>query len=388
MKIHEYQAKELLKHYGIPVLREIVASTPEEALSNAEKIGPCVLKAQIHSGGRGKVGGVRYAATPAEAKQTAEQMIGMNLVTPQTGPEGKTVRKLLICEPAEIKKEYYVSITGDTQKKGLLIIASESGGTEIEEMSKSHPEKIVQIPISVIEGFRNYEGIYTAEALHINHEHQELFVSILRSMVDLYLEKDCSLIEINPLAETLDGKLVCLDAKINFDDNALYRHPEIIKLRDIYEEDSREYKASLSNLSYVSLTGNIGCMVNGAGLAMATMDIIKKFGGEPANFLDVGGSATSEKVSAAMEILLSSPHIKSIFVNIFGGIMKCDVIAEGILNAYRPDISIPVILRLDGTNVEKGKQLLKESGYPFIMVSDMAEGAQEAVNAAERGIDL
>lgn len=386
MKIHEYQAKELLQAYGAPVPTGVVAETPEEAREAARQYDKCVLKAQVHSGGRGKAGGVKLAQGPEDAFEKAGQILGMKLVTKQTGPEGKIVRKLLVTEAVEVKKEYYLSITGDSQRAGLVIVASGEGGTEIEETAKTNPEAIIQVPISVNTGFRRYEGIDTAKRIGLPQELQKDFIRLLDSMTRLYLEKDCSLVEINPLVETADGKLLCLDAKVNFDDNALMRHPELMELRDINEEDPKEYKASQYDLNYISLDGNIGCLVNGAGLAMATMDIIGKFGGRPANFLDVGGSATTERVKAAFEILLSDPNVKAIFVNIFGGIMKCDIIAEGIVQAAKEiSISVPLVVRLEGTNVERGREILASSGMSIIAAADMADGAHKAVNAAKGG---
>lgn len=384
MKIHEYQAKELLASYGVPVPQGIPVTTPEQAYEIACRYGSCVVKAQVHSGGRGKAGGVKFAKTPEDAKSIAAQMLGMKLVTKQTGPEGKIVKKILIAQPVDVKREFYLSITGDSERAGLVIVASAAGGTEIEETAKEHPESIVQIPISVTEGFKSYQGIRAAEVLGLEGELQKQLISMLAKMTKAYIEKDCSLIEINPLVETEEGNLICLDAKVNFDDNALFRHPEVLALRDIDEEDPKEYKASLSDLNYVSLDGDIGCLVNGAGLAMATMDIIKNFGGKPANFLDVGGSATTERVKAAFEILLSDSYVKAIFVNIFGGIMKCDIIAEGLVQATRElGISIPIVVRLEGTNVDLGRQIIAQSGLTIIAASDMADGACKAIAAAK-----
>ncbi|MBP5552535.1 MAG: ADP-forming succinate--CoA ligase subunit beta [Spirochaetales bacterium] len=384
MKIHEYQAKELLASYGVAVPKGAVAKTPEQAYEIAKEFGSCVVKAQVHSGGRGKAGGVKFAKTPEDAKSIATQMLGMKLVTKQTGPEGKIVRQVLIAQPVDVKREFYLSITGDSERAGLVIVASAAGGTEIEETAKEHPEAIVQIPVSAIEGFKGYEGIRAAEVLGLEGDLQKQLISLLSKLTEAYLEKDCSLIEINPLVETEEAQLLCLDAKVNFDDNALFRHPDILTLRDITEEDEKEYKASLSDLNYVSLDGDIGCLVNGAGLAMATMDIIKNFGGSPANFLDVGGSATTERVKAAFEILLSDGNVKAIFVNIFGGIMKCDIIADGLVQATRElGVSIPIVVRLEGTNVELGKQIIEKSGLSIISASDMADGARKAIAAAK-----
>ena len=386
MKIHEYQAKEMLASYGVNVPGGIPAVDADQAYEAAKKFGACVIKAQVHSGGRGKAGGVKFAKTPEEAKEIASKMLGMKLVTKQTGPEGRIVRQVLVTEPADVKKEYYLSITTSNETAGLVIVASAAGGTEIEETAKEHPEAIVQIPVSAVEGFKTYQGIRTAEVLGLEGDLQKQLISLLAKLTRAYVEKDCSLIEINPLVETADGQLLCLDAKVNFDDNALFRHPEVVAMRDINEEDPKEYKASLSDLNYVSLDGDIGCLVNGAGLAMATMDIIKNFGGNPANFLDVGGSATTERVKAAFEILLSDGNVKVIFVNIFGGIMKCDIIAQGLVQATREmGVSIPIVVRLEGTNVDLGRKIISESGLAIIAADDMADGARKAVAAAKGG---
>ena len=387
MKIHEYQAKELLLAYGAPVPAGTVAETPEDVRKAAESMLPCVVKAQVHSGGRGKAGGVKLAKTAEEAEEIARQMLGMRLVTKQTGAEGKIVHKVLVTEAVEVKKEYYLSVTGDMNRAGLVIVASSAGGTEIEETAKTAPEAIIQVPVSAVLGLKSYEVIETADRIGLPQALRAQFQTLLDAIVRLYLEKDCSLVEINPLVETEGGTLLCLDAKINFDDNALYRHPEITALRDVSEEEEKEYRASQFDLNYVSLEGSIGCLVNGAGLAMATMDIIQKFGGSPANFLDVGGSATTERVAAAFEILLSDQHVKAIFVNIFGGIMKCDVIAEGIVSAAKKTgLPVPLVVRLEGTNVERGREILRESGMQIIPASDMADGARKAVEAAKGGL--
>ena len=384
MNIHEYQAKQILSSYNVPVPKGVLCDDPSKISELAQSFGSCVVKAQVHSGGRGKAGGVKFARTAEQAKAIATSMFGMKLVTKQTGPEGKIVRKVLFSEPVDVKREFYLSITNDSENAGLVIVVSAAGGVEIEQTAKEHPELISKIPVSAVEGFKTYEGIRVAELLDLNPSQQSQLVSMLANLCRLYLEKDCSLVEINPLVETTDGNLLCLDAKINFDDNALFRHPEILEMRDTAEEDTKEYKASLSGLSYVSLDGDIGCLVNGAGLAMATMDIIKNFGGSPANFLDVGGSATTEKVKAAFEILLSDGNVKAIFVNIFGGIMKCDIIAEGLVQATREmGVSIPIVVRLEGTNVELGRKIIKSSGLSIIAASDMADGARKAIAAAK-----
>lgn len=390
MKIHEYQAKELLGSYGAPVPGGVLGETPGEiekaAKALIETSGRCVLKAQVHSGGRGKAGGVKVAGSLEEAVSAAEAMLGMKLVTRQTGPEGKIVRKILVTEAVDVEKEFYVSVTTDSEKAGLMLILSAEGGTEIEETARLHPEKIEQIPVSVTEGLKNYECIQAAKALGLTGQTEEELADLLKKMVRLFMEKDCSLIEINPLVETRQGHLLCLDAKINFDDNALYRHPDVAALRDPSEEDPKENEAAKYGLNYIRLDGNIGCLVNGAGLAMATMDMIGHYGARPANFLDVGGSASVEKVTAAFEILLSDSHVKAILVNIFGGIMKCDVIAEGIVQAARVvSLHVPLVVRLEGTRVEEGRRILRESALPIIQASDMADGVKKAVSAAVGG---
>jgi len=383
VKIHEYQAKELLRDYGLPVPTGYIAFTALEAKQAAANYGSCVLKAQIHSGGRGKAGGVKLAKDPDDAYAIALNMIGMTLVTKQTGPSGKTVHRILVTEKITAKQEYYLSVIGDNENAGLLIVASADGGTEIEETAKDHPERIVQVPVSLSNGFEKADGVAVAKAFGFTGELKDELLEILSGMVRLYVERDCSLVEINPLTLTTEGHLVCLDAKVTFDDNALFRHPEIVSMRDIDEEDPKEYKAAQHDLSYVTLDGDIGCLVNGAGLAMATMDIIKNYGGKPANFLDVGGSATAEKVKVAFEILLSDPNVKAIFINIFGGIMKCDVIATGVVGAAKEiGLNIPVVVRLEGTNVDLGREILKQSGLAIITAIDMADGARKAIEAA------
>lgn len=384
MKIHEYQAKRLLESYRVPVPRGYMADNPDQAFEAAVELGECVVKAQVHSGGRGKAGGVKFARTPREAMEITKAMIGTTLVTHQSGP--KLVRKVLVTQAVGVRREMYLSITGRNENADLVIVASAAGGVEIEETAKTNPEAIVQIPISIEEGLTNEEIMKTAKLFNLNEEQTKTLGVILTGMLQLYLEKDCSLVEINPLVETDKGEILCLDAKVNFDDNALFRHPDILKLRDIDEEDPKEYKASLSDLNYVSLDGDIGCLVNGAGLAMATMDIIKNFGGSPANFLDVGGSATTEKVKAAFEILLSDGNVKAIFVNIFGGIMKCDIIAEGLVQATREmGVKIPIVVRLEGTNVDLGREIIRKSGLSIIAATDMADGARKAIQAAKGG---
>ena len=386
MKIHEYQAVNLFKEYGLPVPEGKLAESEEEAVKLSEGFTPCVLKAQVHSGGRGKAGGVKAARNTEEVRDAAEKLFGMRLVTRQTGPEGKIVRKVLLSETVDVVREFYVSITTDNESGNPVLMMSSDGGTEIEETAKLHPEKILRIPVSVTEGYKNYQGILAADFLGLEGENRKELQSVLKGLVRLYGEKDCSLAEINPLVIDGNGKLMCLDAKINFDDNALFRHPDVMELRDVLEEDPKEARAKEFDLNYVSLDGNIGCLVNGAGLAMATMDIIRKFGAKPANFLDVGGSATTERVTRAFELLLSDSRVEAIMVNIFGGIMKCDVIAEGIVAAAKTTgLSIPLVVRLEGTNVELGKKILDESGLAIIPASDMADAARKAVAAASEG---
>ncbi len=385
MNIHEYQAKELLASAGVPVPRGILALTGEEARAASERLGgKCVVKAQIHSGGRGKAGGVKLAASPGEAEVAAQDLLGRTLVTKQTGAAGKVVRKVYITEAVDIAREYYLSVTNDAAKTCLTIIASGEGGTEIEEVTARNPGAIVRERVSIFTGFRAYEGREVARQIGIPREVTGEFIEILRQILRLYVECDCSLVEINPLVLTREGKLLALDAKISLDDNALPRHPDLASLRDEAEEDPKEVRAQKFDLNYVALDGNIGCMVNGAGLAMATMDIIGAFGGRPANFLDVGGSATAERVAAAFEILLSDPNVRVILVNIFGGIMKCDIIAEGIVGAARHlDISVPVVVRLEGTNEERGKEILASSGLALISAADMADAARKCVALAK-----
>ena len=386
MKIHEYQARELFVQYGIPCPQGYLALNAEEAVSAAKRLGayPVVVKAQIHSGGRGKAGGVKVCHNEDEVRSFAGQLIGKRLVTHQTGPEGKEVQRLFVTEGAQIAREYYFSMTVDSANACVVMIASAEGGTEIEELSKEHPEKILQQRIDPTHGYKDYDGWEMAQKLGLSGDLAKAFVKIARGMYKLFMEKDCSLVEINPLIETHDGVLCAIDAKVNFDDNALFRHPDIVSLRDFNEEDPKEIQASKYDLNYVSLDGSVGCMVNGAGLAMATMDIIKSFGGSPANFLDVGGSATTERVTAAFEILLSDPNVKAILVNIFGGIMKCDVIAQGIVEAARAmEIHVPVVVRLDGTNADLGRQILRDSGLKLVPAETFAEAAKTAVELAK-----
>ncbi len=388
MKIHEYQAKELFASYGIPVPAQALITKPEEieAAIDAVDAPLRVVKAQIHAGGRGKAGGVKLAKSREEAVEKASAMLGAKLVTKQSGPEGKAVHKVLITQGLDIEKEYYLSITVDNEHSCLVIIASGAGGTEIEEMAVSHPELIVKMPVALENGLRDYQAREVARRIGIPAENGKEFMQILSKMFALFTEKNCSLVEINPLILTDEHKLVALDAKITFDDNGLVRHPELLPLRDPMEEDPMEVKATEAGLNYVALDGDIGCLVNGAGLAMATMDIIHKFGGDPANFLDVGGSASTEKVTAAFEILLSNPKVHAIMVNIFGGIMKCDIIAQGIVEAAKAvQIRVPLVVRLEGTNAQQGKEIIRQSGLSIVPAVSLADAAHKAVTLAKEG---
>ena len=379
MNIHEYQAMELFRSYGIPVNAGRVACTPEEAVQAARELpaGPYVLKAQIHSGGRGKAGGVKVLSSLQEVESAAKEMLGSRLVTRQTGPQGKTVRKLLVCPCRETAHEYYLSMTLDASTGRVAVLSSAEGGMEIEQIAASMPDRIFRVSVDPAVGLKGYHGLALAKRLGLDAAQTAQLVSLLKAMYRLYWEKDCSLIEINPLAADSEGRLAALDAKINFDDNALYRHKDIAELRDPYEEDPREVEASKYGLNYIQLDGSIGCMVNGAGLAMATMDIIQAFGGSPSNFLDVGGGASAEKISGAFGILLSDPNVKGIFINIFGGIMRCDAVAEGVVSAARAfGVRVPVVVRLEGTNAEAGSEILKRSGLEIIPAAGMADGAR------------
>ena len=387
MKIHEYQAKELFSFYGIPVPAQKLANTPEEAEKAAESFGGrCVVKAQVHAGGRGKAGGVKLVKSAGEAKEVAQRLIGSTLTTHQSGGAGSYVPSVLVTECADIAKEYYVAMTFDPEAGAPVIIASAEGGMEIEQLAKDAPEKIARIPVSLETGFMAYHGYAAGAALGLHAGQKKQLVKILSAMYKLFIDKDCSLVEINPLIADGEGNLIALDAKVNFDDNALFRHPDMAALHDPSQEEPHEEKAKEAGFSYVKLDGSIGCLVNGAGLAMATMDIIKGFGGEPANFLDVGGSATAEKVTSAFELILSDPNVKAILVNIFGGIMKCDVIAEGVVEAAkRTKLSIPLVVRLQGTNLARGKEILAASGLDLIPAEGFKEAVEKAVAAAKGG---
>ncbi|UJL47923.1 ADP-forming succinate--CoA ligase subunit beta [Virgibacillus sp. NKC19-16] len=383
MNIHEYQGKDLLREFGVKVPDGHVAYTADEAVEAAEKLGSAVtvVKAQIHAGGRGKAGGVKIAKSKEEVRTYANEILGKTLVTHQTGPEGKEVKRLLIEEGSDIQKEYYVGVVLDRTTSRVVIMASEEGGTEIEEVAKDNPEKIFQEVIDPVIGLSPYQARRLAFNINIPDELVGKAVKFMTSLYNVFIEKDCSTAEINPLVTTGDGEVLALDAKLNFDDNALFRQKDVQELRDLDEEDEKEIEASKYDLSYISLDGNIGCMVNGAGLAMSTMDIIKHYGGDPANFLDVGGGATAEKVTAAFKIILSDSNVKGIFVNIFGGIMKCDVIAEGVVEATKEvGLEIPLVVRLEGTNVDLGKKILDESGLNITSASSMANGAEKIVS--------
>jgi succinyl-CoA synthetase beta subunit len=386
MKIHEYQAKELLREHGVPVPRGYPAFTVREAQEAAQKLGGAVwvVKAQIHAGGRGKGGGVKLARSHAEVEQLAGQILGMQLKTHQTGPEGQKVRRLLIEEGADIKKEYYVAALTDRATQKVAIMASSEGGMDIEEVAHRTPEKILKVFVDPLVGLSDAQALELAAGIGVPAGSQAEAVDVLKKLYETYQDSDASLAEINPLILEGNGHIKALDAKFNFDSNALYRHPEIVACRDLDEEDPAEIEASKFDLSYISLDGNIGCLVNGAGLAMATMDTIKLFGGEPANFLDVGGGATAEKVTEAFKIMLENDKVKGILVNIFGGIMKCDTIAEGVIAACKAvHLSIPLVVRMKGTNEDLGKKLLAESGLPIISADTMAEAATRIVAAVQ-----
>ncbi|WP_154836677.1 ADP-forming succinate--CoA ligase subunit beta [Staphylococcus sp. Marseille-Q1834] len=382
MNIHEYQGKEIFRSMGVAVPEGRVAFTAEEAVEKAKELDSdvYVVKAQIHAGGRGKAGGVKIAKSLSEVETYANELLGKQLVTHQTGPEGKEVKRLYIEQGCDIQKEYYVGFVIDRATDRITLMASEEGGTEIEEVAAKTPEKIFKETIDPVVGLSPYQARRIAFNINIPKESVNKAAKFLISLYNVFVEKDCSIVEINPLVTTGDGDVLALDAKLNFDDNALFRHKDIQELRDLEEEDPKEIEASKYDLSYIALDGDIGCMVNGAGLAMATMDTINHFGGNPANFLDVGGGATKEKVTEAFKIILGDDNVKGIFVNIFGGIMKCDVIAEGIVAAVKEvDLTLPLVVRLEGTNVERGKQILNDSGLAIEPAATMAEGAQKIV---------
>lgn len=384
MNIHEYQAKEILRKYGLELPEGILALNADEAVEAASKIKSniWVLKAQVHAGGRGKAGGVKLAKTLDEVKDIASKMIGMKLVTPQTGAEGKIVNKIYVEAGSDIKKEYYISVVLDRDNNCITIAASTEGGIDIEEVAEKNPEKIIAVSVDYTIGLQNFHIAKLGFGMGLDKVQLKSFSKVVRALYNSFIDTDASQIEINPLIETNDSKFIPLDAKFNFDDNALYKHPDIEAMRDVAEEDPQEVEAKKYDLSYVKMDGSIGCMVNGAGLAMATMDIIKLYGKEPANFLDVGGGATTEKVTEAFKIILSDNSVKGILVNIFGGIMKCDIIANGIVTAAKEvKISVPVVVRLEGTNSEMGKKILKESGLKLEAANDLEDAAKKIVDA-------
>ena len=389
MKIHEYQAKEILSRFGVAVPRGKLATTPEEAASAARELMAggkpvSVVKAQIHAGGRGKGGGVKLARSPEQAAELARQMLGMQLVTHQTGPQGQKVRKVYVEEGVEIARELYLGLTLDRGISRDVLMASSEGGVEIEEVAARHPEKILREAVDPVVGLAGYQARDLAFGLGLAGRAVQSFAKFAAAMYRAYQETDASIVEINPLVLTKAGEVLALDAKMNFDDNALFRRPDVAAMRDPDEEDPREVEAKKHDLSYIALEGNIGCMVNGAGLAMATMDTIKLFGGAPANFLDVGGGATAERVTAAFKIMLSNKKVKAILVNIFGGIMKCDTIATGIVSAAREvKLSVPLIVRMKGTNEDLGKKILKDSGLPIISADNMGDAGKKAVAAVK-----
>jgi succinyl-CoA synthetase beta subunit len=385
MNIHEYQAKEILKRYGVPVPVGKVASTLQEVKTAAAELGGrCVVKAQIHAGGRGKAGGVKLASSPEDAEKKASEILGKTLVTHQTGPEGRQVRRVLVEQGVNIERELYLGMVLDRARSRVTVICSSEGGVEIEEVAATHPEKILKEVIDPAVGLQPFQCRRLAFALGVPPEVMGKTVAMMQALYHAFDECDCSIAEINPLILTKEGQVMALDAKMSFDSNALFRHKEILELRDLNEEDPREIEASKYELSYISLDGNIGCMVNGAGLAMATMDIIKLCGGEPANFLDVGGGADKERVAQAFKLILSDARVRGVLINIFGGIMRCDVLAQGVVDAARDlSIKVPLVVRMLGTNVELGRKILADSGLPIISAETMAEAAEKIVQAVK-----
>jgi succinyl-CoA synthetase beta subunit len=387
MNIHEYQGKQIFRKFGVATPRGEPANSADEAVAVAQKLGGSVwvVKAQIHAGGRGKGGGVKVAKSIDEVRTFAQKMLGMTLVTHQTGPQGRTVRRLLVEEGAQIVKEYYVAVVVDRVLQRAVIMASSEGGVNIEEVAEKTPQLIHKVAIDPFAGLKDQEAELLAHKIGIPSELVPQARELFKALYKVFDECDCSLTEVNPLITTGDGRVVALDAKLNFDSNALFRHPDIVEMRDLDEEDPAEVEASKYDLNYIQLDGDIGCLVNGAGLAMATMDTIKLFGGNPANFLDVGGGATTEKVTEAFKIMLHNPKLKAILVNIFGGIMRCDVIAEGVVAAAKQvGLKVPLVVRLEGTNVDLGKKILADSGLPIISGNDMGDAAQKVVAAAKR----
>ncbi len=384
MNIHEFQAKQLLGRFGVPVPKGQAASTPDEAAAAFTALGQpkAVIKAQIHAGGRGKAGGVKLISSAGEAREFAARLLGKTLVTHQTGPEGRVVRRVYVEEASQVARELYLGMVVDRKAAAVAVIASTEGGTEIEEVSAKTPEKIITDPVDPLLGMAPFQARRIAFALGLKDKQVGQFAALLGALYRAFVETDASLVEINPLVVTADGRVICLDAKISFDDNGLFRHPDIRELRDSNEEDPAETEAAKYDLSYVHLDGNIGCMVNGAGLAMATMDIVKYYGAEPANFLDVGGGANAKKIAAAFRILLSDSRVKAVLINVFGGIMQCDVLARGVVDAAREvKLSIPLVVRMEGTNVKEGKQILAESGIKVIAANNMADAARRVVES-------
>jgi succinyl-CoA synthetase beta subunit len=384
MNIHEFQAKQVLGRFGVPVPKGQPASTTDEAAEAFESLGQskAVIKAQIHAGGRGKAGGVKLISSAAEAREFATKILGKPLVTHQTGPEGRVVRRVYVEQASDVARELYLGMVVDRKSESVAVIASTEGGMEIEEVAAKTPDRIITMPVDPVIGLAGFQAREIAFALGLRDKQVGQFSTLIAALYRAFVETDASLVEINPLVVAKDGSVICLDAKMAFDDNGLFRHPDIRELRDPNEEDPAEVEASKFDLSYVHLDGNIGCMVNGAGLAMATMDIVKYYGAEPANFLDVGGGANSQKVAAAFRILLADERVKAVLVNIFGGIMLCDVLAQGVVDAAREvKLNIPLVVRMEGTNVDKGKQILKDSGIKVIAASDMADAARRVVEA-------
>jgi len=390
MKIHEFQAKQILKKYGVPIQDGVMIDTVNDidtALTQvSDQFGATqyVIKAQVHAGGRGKGGGVKFSSSKEKAKENAKNILGMTLITPQTTAEGQLVRKIMVAEALDIAKEYYVAITLDRAVGKNVIMASTEGGVEIEEVAEHSPEKIIRVWVEPAHGLQAFQARHIAFELGLEGDQFKQFVKLLTNLYTCYLETDASIVEVNPLVVTEQGKVIALDAKFNFDTNALYRHPDIVEMRDVHEEDPTEVEASKFNLNYIKLDGNVGCMVNGAGLAMATMDIIKLKGGEPANFLDVGGGANVETVKNGFRIILSDPNVKAVLINIFGGIVRCDRVANGIIQAVKElDLKVPVVVRLEGTNADLAKTLLSDSGVSIIAASTLSDAAEKVVKAAQ-----
>ena len=386
MKIHEYQAKQIFARYGVPVPRGEVASTPSEAAAVAARLGvEVVVKAQIHAGGRGKGGGIRKAATPADAEKHAAAMLGRPLVTPQTGPQGRVVRRVLVEETLPIERELYLGLVIDRALARVVVMASAAGGMEIEEVARENPEAILKAALDPATGLPAFQTRRLAFGLDLKDELGKQAAKLLAALYRVFVEQDASLVEVNPCIVTRDGRLVALDAKINFDDNALFRHPELAALRDLNEEEPLEIEASKHSLNYIKLDGNVGCMVNGAGLAMSTMDIIQLAGGQPANFLDVGGGASAEQIREAFKILVADKSVRAVLINIFGGILRCDRLATGVVEAARQlHLTVPIVVRMEGTNVEQGRKILRDSGLNFTVAVDMKDAAEKVVARAKK----